>query len=159
MIASQNHILRAVLMLQLEVGERLTAVPGTKAYGAMTIIMAYHYRIEFRFQVSRDLFVPQPAVESVALRLTPLEKPPVSVSDVTLFKKLVKSAFQHRRKMLRHAVNRLLPGSSDLLEKQTGIDLKRRGETLNLQEFAFLSDALIDCGYSTFQSSVELQAK
>ena len=142
LIAHHGNITRAVIMVQSEVGGRLTASPGTKAYGAITAILAYHYGVEALFEVGGDRFVPRPAVDSVVLRLTPHPHPPVSVRDAAMLTVLIKAAFQHRRKMLHHAVNRLAPGSAGCLSDRTGIDLKRRGETLDLVEFAVLADAL-----------------
>ena len=146
LIVHHDRITRAVVMVQGEVGGRLTAVPGTKAYGAISVIMAYHYAIESLFHVGGDRFVPRPAVDSVVLRLTPHARPPVEVADVAWLTAVIKAAFQHRRKMLHHAVNRLAPGSAGHLSHVTGIDLKRRGETLDLAEFAVLADALRDYG-------------
>lgn len=142
LITHREKISRAVVMVQHEVGGRLSAPPGTKAYGAITAIMAYHYGVESLFRVGGDRFVPRPAVDSVVLRLTPHERPPVSVKDAGLLNVLIKAAFQHRRKMLHHAMNRLVPGSAGYLTDHTGINLKRRGETLDLSEFAALSNAL-----------------
>ena len=142
LIAHRERVGRAVLMVQHEVGGRLAALPGTKAYGAITAIMAYHYGVESLFRVGGDRFVPRPAVDSVVLRLTPHERPPVSVEDADLLNVLIKAAFQHRRKMLHHAMNRLVPGSAGYVSDLTGINLKRRGETLDLGEFAALANAL-----------------
>ena len=144
LIAHRARIKCAVLMVQHEVGGRLAALPGTKAYGAITAIMAYHYGVESLFRVGGDRFVPRPAVDSVVLRLTPHERPPVAVEDAGLLNVLIKAAFQHRRKMLHHAMNRLVPGSAGYVSDHTGINLKRRGETLDLGEFAALSNALRD---------------
>ena len=144
LIAHRARIKCAVLMVQHEVGGRLAALPGTKAYGAITAIMAYHYSVESLFRVGGDRFVPRPAVDSVVLRLTPHERPPVAVEDPELLNVLIKAAFQHRRKMLHHAMNRLVPGSAGYVSDHTGINLKRRGETLDLGEFAALSNALRD---------------
>ena len=142
LIAHRAEVRCAVIMVQHEVGGRLTARPGTKAYGAITAIMAYHYDVESLFRVGGDRFVPRPAVDSVVLRLTPHSRPPVAVRDAGLLNIVIKSAFQHRRKMLHHAMNRLVPGSAAYISDHTGIDLKRRGETLDLNEFAALADAL-----------------
>lgn len=146
LIAHHGKVTRAVIMVQSEVGGRLTATPGTKAYGAITAILAYHYGVEPLFQVGGDRFVPRPAVDSVVLRLTPHHRPPVAVRDAAMLAVLIRAAFQHRRKMLHHAVNRLASGSADYLSDRTGIDLKRRGETLDLAEFAALADALREYG-------------
>lgn len=142
LIAHRANIRCAVIMVQHEVGGRLTARPGTKAYGAITAIMAYHYDVESLFRVGGDRFVPRPAVDSVVLRLTPHDRPPVAVRDAGLLNDVIKASFRHRRKMLHHAMNRLISGSAGYLSDHTGIDLKRRGETLDLNEFAALADAL-----------------
>ncbi|MCY3772827.1 MAG: 16S rRNA (adenine(1518)-N(6)/adenine(1519)-N(6))-dimethyltransferase RsmA [Gemmatimonadetes bacterium] len=146
LITHHGKITRAVIMVQGEVGGRLTASPGTKAYGAITAILAFHYGVESLFHVGGDRFVPRPAVDSVVLRLTPHDRPPVDVRDPSLLTVLIRAAFQHRRKMLHHAVSRLAPGSAAYLSDRTGIDLKRRGETLDLAEFAALADALREYG-------------
>ena len=146
LITHHGKIRCAVIMVQSEVGRRLTASPGTKAYGAITAIMAYHYGVESLFQVGGDRFVPRPAVDSIVLRLDPHPRPPVAVRDADTLTVLIRAAFRHRRKMLHHAVNRLVPGSAGYLSDRTGIDLKRRGETLNLVEFAALADALGEYG-------------
>ncbi len=142
LITCHGKITGAVVMVQSEVGGRLTASPGTKAYGAITATLSYHYGVESLFHVEGDRFVPRPAVDSVVLRLTPHDRPPVDVRDASLLTTVIRAAFQHRRKMLRHAVSRLAPGSDGYLSDRTGIDLRRRGETLDLAEFAALADAL-----------------
>ena len=144
LIDHREKIRRAVIMVQHEVGGRLSAHPGTKSYGAISAIMAYHYGMESLFRVGGDRFVPRPAVDSLVLRLTPHKRPPVKVRDANLLIVLIKAAFQHRRKMLHHAMNRLVPGSAGYLSDQTGINLKRRGETLDLDEFASLANALYE---------------
>jgi 16S rRNA (adenine1518-N6/adenine1519-N6)-dimethyltransferase len=136
-------IVRAVVMVQEEVGERLTASPGTKAYGALSVIIRYTYRIRTAFRVAAGNFMPRPAVQSAVLVLEPHAAPPVSVRDADLLFRLVKSAFQQRRKMLHHAVARMTPdGRTEPLSAGTGIDLSRRGETLSLDEFALLANAI-----------------
>ena len=89
-------------------------------------------------------FIPRPEVESVVLRLTPLAEPPVVLKDPPGLFRLVKDTFQQRRKMLHHAVNRHAPGAVEQIARQTGIDLRRRGETLTLAEFAELANAIYD---------------
>ena len=135
-----------ILMTQEEVGLRLAAEPGTKAYGALTVIVRYAYDVERLFRVGPGNFVPRPAIQSVVLRLTPHLEPPVNVCDEALLIRVIKASFQHRRKMLHHAVNRLLPESADAVAEQSGIDLRRRGETLSLDEFGRLTDTLRQSG-------------
>tara|TARA_B100000029_G_scaffold516824_1_gene635356 strand:- start:74889 stop:75749 length:861 start_codon:yes stop_codon:yes gene_type:complete len=142
MIKNHGRMERAVVMLQSEVGSRLTATPGTKEYGAITSIIGYYYALESLFHVDSGRFAPRPAVKSVVLRLTPHASPPVNVRDVNLLINLIKAAFQQRRKMLHHAVNRLNPGCASDISEYTGINLNRRGETLDLVEFSALANAL-----------------
>lgn len=144
LITHRKVIREVVIMIQLEVGSRLVAKPGTKSYGILSIVMPYYYRIESLFNVAGGNFMPRPDVESAVLKLTPLDKPPVAVNDPTRMFRLVKDAFQQRRKMLHHAVRRHAPDGVPEIIERTGIDLKRRGETLTMQEFAALSDAIDD---------------
>ena len=142
----RSVIRHVVLMTQEEVGQRLAADPGSKAYGALSVIVRYAYKVEKLFRVAPGNFLPRPAVQSAVLRLTPYPKPPVDVCDEGLLVRVIKASFQHRRKMLHHAVNRLLPESAETVTEQSGIDLRRRGETLSLDEFARLTDTLRKSG-------------
>lgn len=135
-------IRRAMLMTQEEVGRRLTAPPGGKIYGALSVIVQYAYHVRPLFHVSAENFLPRPAVQSIFIMLTPHASPPVHVHDETLFYQIIRGAFQHRRKMLHHAITRISQGSSDVVENRTGIDLRRRGETLSLDEFARLANVI-----------------
>lgn len=137
-------IRRAVIMTQEEVGQRLTAQPGGKTYGALTVVLQYAYNIKPLMRVASGSFYPRPAVQSVVTELTPHAHPPVDVHDETFLRHIVRAAFQHRRKMLHHAVKRVSEGDIDMVAARTGIDLKRRGETLSLNEFARLANVLWD---------------
>lgn len=135
-----------VVMVQKEVAERLCAKHSTKDYGAITVMCRYFTEPEIIRTVPAGLFVPPPKVDSAVLRLRVLDKPSVEVKDEKIFFRTVKAAFSQRRKTLLNclASNFDLPKDelSNLLEK-IEIDPKRRGETLDLNEFARLSDALI----------------
>ena len=144
LIAHRRVINKAVIMVQNEVGNRLVATPGTKVYGILSIVMPYYYRIESIFRVAGGNFIPRPDVESAVLQLTPLADPPVKLRDPSQLFTFVREAFQQRRKMLHHAVNRHAPGAVEEISHQTGIDLKRRAETLTLEEFAELANAIYD---------------
>jgi len=143
-ITHRKVIKQAIIMVQNEVGTRLVATPGTKAYGILSIVMPYYFQIESLFRVAGGNFIPCPEVESVVLRLTPLAEPPVVLKDPSGLFRFVKDTFQQRRKMLHHAVNRHAPGAVEQIARQTGIDLRRRGETLTLAEFAELANAIYD---------------
>ena len=144
LLQAKENFSTLILMVQKEVGERICATPGTKKYGALSVFVQYHSRIEMICQVSSECFSPQPKVDSVVLRLDILDTPAVSVKDEQFFFKVVKAAFSKRRKMLINAI--LDIGiSKDILVKvlgEAGVDPKRRGETLSLEEFGRLSDLL-----------------
>jgi len=145
------HLLKAkekfstlILMVQKEVGKRILATPGSKNYGALSIFVQYHTQVEEICEVSRQYFFPQPKVDSVVLKLNILESPAVSVKDEPFFFQVVRAAFAKRRKMIINALSNI-GVSKDRLTRvlvEAGIDVKRRGETLSLEEFGRVSDFL-----------------
>ncbi len=139
-----------VVMMQKEVAERITAAPGSKAYGSLSIAVQYRMQAEVAFIVPKTVFVPQPNVDSAIIKLTRREKPAVSVKNEAFFFEVVRSAFVQRRKTLWN--NLLIHfGKDDQTRErltaalaEANIDPKRRGETLSLEEFARLADCLND---------------
>jgi len=136
-----------LLMVQAEVAERLMASQGKKAYGSLTVLTQYYTDVRGVMRVSPSAFYPKPRVDSVVLKLEPLPTPRVAPRDVALFFRLVRAAFGHRRKILVNALMQSDWVALDRQELQTvlmraGIDPSRRGETLTLQEFQSLADAL-----------------
>lgn len=133
-----------VLMVQKEVAERMSADPGGKDYGALSLLVQYYSRPEIITIVPPHCFMPQPKVESVVIKLSVYEKPPVDVLDLELFFRIVRDSFSQRRKTLSNSLKALgLP--KELLEQafeSVGIDPVRRGETLSIQEFAALSNEI-----------------
>lgn len=126
-------------MLQQEVVERMTAGPGGRDYGRLSIMVQYHCRAERLFTVPPGAFNPAPKVYSAVVRLTPHETPPVELRDPEQFAKLVTQAFGQRRKTLRNNLKGLLDATQiDAL----GIDPTRRPETLSLEEFARLANCV-----------------
>ncbi|QKI80635.1 dimethyladenosine transferase [Kroppenstedtia eburnea] len=138
---------RIVIMIQKEVAERLTASPGSKAYGSITVATRYYAETEWVTKVPAHVFVPRPQVDSAVIRLKIRQRPPVEVRDEALLFRVIRAAFGQRRKTL---LNALSTGAVDGEGKETisrvlsetGIDPKRRGETLSLEEFALLSNRL-----------------
>jgi 16S rRNA (adenine1518-N6/adenine1519-N6)-dimethyltransferase len=134
-----------VVMVQKEVAERMNANPGKKDFGALSVAVQFYCDTEIVAKVPRHLFVPQPNVDSIviALRVRPERK--YKVEDEDLFFKIVKASFGQRRKTLLNSLT-----SMGILDKTdisavlsvAGIDEKRRGETLSLEEFARLSDCM-----------------
>ena len=134
-----------VVMVQKEVAERITAKPGTKNYGAISVLCQFYTILEYVTTVPADLFVPPPKVDSAVVKMEFRDVPAVEVKDEKLFFRTVKAAFSQRRKTLLNCLTANFPKSkaeiSDLL---TGIEIEptRRGETLTLEEFARISDLL-----------------
>jgi len=132
---------RLVVMIQKEVGDRLKAKPGTKAYGSLTVGVAWRASVESAGKVPPTVFYPAPAVESEVLVLRPRR---IDVGDPAVFREVVKAAFGMRRKTLRNALKGLAVPAGDISSFLTacGVDPDRRGETLSVEEFARLSRAL-----------------
>lgn len=134
-----------VVMVQKEVAERMNAQPGGKDFGALSVAVQYYCDTEIVAKVPRHLFVPQPNVDSIviALRVRPERK--YKVEDEGLYFKVVKAAFGQRRKTLLNSIASMGNLSKDMVKEaleEAGIDPKRRGETLSLDEFANLSNVI-----------------
>ncbi|WP_035054742.1 16S rRNA (adenine(1518)-N(6)/adenine(1519)-N(6))-dimethyltransferase RsmA [Carnobacterium pleistocenium] len=136
------------IMMQKEVAERITAAPGSKAYGSLSIAIQYHMKAEVAFIVPKTVFIPQPNVDSAIIKLTRRATPSVVVKNEKSFFALVRSAFVQRRKTLWNNLLIRYGKEESTREKLTqalavtNIDPTRRGETLSLEEFARLSDAI-----------------
>ena len=89
-----------VVMMQKEVGDRIVAKPGTKNYGSLTLAIQYFTTAEIVLHVPKTVFIPQPNVDSVVVRLRKREKPIVEVKDESFFFKVIKSSFGQRRKTI-----------------------------------------------------------
>lgn len=143
-IEARAHIRRMVFMLQREVADRLLAAPDTEAYGALSAQVQILCRVGRVCQVGRGAFVPPPQVDStvVLLEPLPLNRPLYPVRDLARYSQTVRAAFGQRRKTLRNALGAVFgPAAAQALEA-AGLDPRRRGETLDLQEFARLANAL-----------------
>ncbi|MEH7376043.1 MULTISPECIES: 16S rRNA (adenine(1518)-N(6)/adenine(1519)-N(6))-dimethyltransferase RsmA [Bacillaceae] len=137
-----------VCMLQKEVADRISARPGTKDYGSLSIAVQYYTEAETVMIVPKTVFVPQPNVDSAVIRLTRREHPAVTVTDETFFFQVTRASFAQRRKTLLNNLTSQLPEGKqkkeDILQalSASGIDPARRGETLSLEEFGRLSEEL-----------------
>jgi len=135
------------LMIQKEVAERLTAQPGNRTYGAMTVLCNRHFTIEILRKVSRYCFSPVPGVDSAVIQCTPRNPDFLDPREEDHFVALVKAAFSKRRKTLFNALRlsgRFGPDESLLAEAmgQCSIEPSRRPETLNMDEFRELARCL-----------------
>lgn len=134
------------IMIQKEVAERINAEPNCKEYGALSVLVQYYCNTRIIRRVPPTCFIPRPKVESIVIRLDRLEAPRVSAKDIKFMFELVRAGFNMRRKTLWNAA-KTLKVSKEKLEiafEKSGIDPKRRAETLTLQEFAILSDCIYD---------------
>lgn len=141
----RQKLIKAVLMVQKEVGDRLIAQPGDSAYGQLTLQAQYWFNIFPVTVVSRSAFYPSPAVDSMVLELLPREQPAVSVQNLSFLSRLIKTAFLHRRKTLYN--NLKLGGLADpeVLEHTlmaAGISLQQRPQEVSMQQFGALANAL-----------------
>lgn len=134
------------VMIQREVARRICAQPGTGDYGAFGIFVNYYMEPELLFDVPPSCFVPQPKVTSSVIKLRKREKPPVEVKDEKLLFKVVRAAFNQRRKTL---VNALSSAFGNLnkneiinLVENAGYDCRIRGENLDIGGFAKISDEI-----------------
>ena len=139
-IRSKINFDKITLMMQKEVGERFSAKPGNKAYGSITVFLNYYFDIKKEFVVSRNLFTPKPNVDSVVVTLT--MKNGRIANNEDLFFKIVRSAFQYKRKNIR---NNLKNYDLKLIEevlKKYNLDLTVRAEQLDLDIFIDIADKL-----------------
>ncbi|MDR2465445.1 MAG: 16S rRNA (adenine(1518)-N(6)/adenine(1519)-N(6))-dimethyltransferase RsmA [Streptococcaceae bacterium] len=150
LIESSLEIQDLVIMMQKEVADRISAVPSTKAYGSLSIAIQYFYEARVAFIVPKTVFTPQPNVESAILHLHKREKPLVDVLDDEAFFKLTRAGFVLRRKTLWNNLLHVYGKTESIkawlteaLEKSE-IDPKRRGETLSIEEFAKLSNTMVE---------------
>lgn len=133
------------VMIQKEVADRMAAAPNSKAYGSLSLAVQYYTEAEVVMTVPKSVFMPQPNVDSSILKLTLRENPPIEVADEDFLFSLIRASFVQRRKTLRNNLNRFLKDKYDKEDISSilaaaGIDGSRRGESLNMQEFATLAN-------------------
>jgi 16S rRNA (adenine1518-N6/adenine1519-N6)-dimethyltransferase len=131
-----------VVMVQREVGDRLAAGPGDPAYGAVSLKVAYRSSVRVLRRVGPSVFWPEPKVESIVLRLD-RRSPPVATPRPVLFQ-LVEEGFRQRRKTMASALVRLGHGRDRVtaVMDRAGLDPRVRAETLGLEDFSRLAEAL-----------------
>lgn len=142
MIFSSIPVKEMVLMVQNEVANRLSAKPGSKDYGAMSVLLGYYYEIEKLFFVSRSSFEPVPNVDSAVIKLSK-RKPKEEVNDVEFFKKLVRDAFFMKRKNLRNNLKQYDLKKIDKVLSSYGLSLQDRAENVPLICFVEIANTLI----------------
>ena len=135
------------VMIQKEVADRLSAIPGQKNAGAITYSVYYYAEVNNITKVLRDSFIPSPNVDSEVIRLKLRDKPPVEVKNKELLFKVIKYAFMQRRKTLVNALENtdLFKNKGEVLEilNKLEINEKIRGEALTLKQFAQITNLII----------------
>ena len=122
-------------MIQKEVAERIASKPGNKAYGILSVLLQAYYDIEYLFTVDEHVFNPPPKVKSAVIRMTRNERKHLDC-DETLFKQVVKTAFNQRRKQMRNSLQPLVRKGNPLLEEKI---FTKRPEQLSVEEFVELT--------------------
>ncbi len=127
------------VMFQREVAERITASPGGREYGRLSVLAGWRTTAKRLFDIPPSAFVPRPKVTSSVVQLIP-RRGPVAPADLADLQAVVRAAFSQRRKMLRSSLKNLGP-PPEVLGEAAGIDLSRRAETLSVEEFCALARA------------------
>lgn len=142
LLEQQLPLKRLVVMVQKEVAERMTAGPGAKDYGPLSLALQYYSEPRLALSVPARDFMPAPKVDSMVVVCEKREQPPVD-ADPKLFFQVVRAAFSQRRKMLSNCLKSLGLSSDQVktLMERAGIDGKRRGESLSMEEFGKLTKA------------------
>jgi 16S rRNA (adenine1518-N6/adenine1519-N6)-dimethyltransferase len=134
-----------VLMVQKEVADRIASGPGTKAYGTLSVWCQVHGRVIDKVQVSPEAFFPRPKVRSTVLKIELYPQPLVAREEIPVLRGLVRAAFGQRRKTLGNVMSTWLKAGRDDIEqflRSQDIDPQRRGETLSVENFIGLAQAL-----------------
>lgn len=131
------------VMMQKEVADRIKAGPGSKAYGAISAAVQYSCTAEKVTDVPKTVFVPQPKVDSVVLKLKIRGEKAVEVQDKELFFECIRAGFGQRRKTLLNSLQTVKGTDRETIASSleaAGIDMRRRAETLTLEEFGKISN-------------------
>jgi len=148
LIAYRPVISEAVLMFQKEVADRVVATPGGKDYGIPSVLAGMFAAISKALSVPASCFYPAPKVDSVVLKMAFRKTPLIDLSNTEIFFKVVKAAFAKRRKTLlnnlksAHGLGEVTVPALEAALSRSGIDGNRRGETLTLEEFGRLANAI-----------------
>ena len=126
-------------MIQREVAQRMASAPGNKSYGILSVLMQAWYDVEYLFTVDEDVFNPPPKVKSAVIRMT-RNKVDNLGCDAVLFKRLVKTVFNQRRKMLRVSLKQMFPNHAASVEFYTREMMTKRPEELSVLQFVELTN-------------------
>jgi len=132
-------------MLQKEVVQRMSAVPGNKRWGRLSVMVQYHCQVEMLFLVGSGAFRPAPKVDSAIVRLKPHRNKPTAVKSTATFEQVVISAFGQRRKTIRNSLSKLI-SETDIADLQ--LNPKHRAEQLSVEDFVKIANFLEEQSHS-----------
>jgi len=135
----------AVFIIQYEVAQRIVSGKGSKDYGILSVVLNYFADIKYCFKISRSVFYPKPKVDSSVIHIR-FNKEQNSAIDDRLFIKVVKASFGNRRKTLKNSLSNSIFGNCDF--ENSGINLSKRAEELNIEEFLTLTKFLSTGDYA-----------
>ncbi len=130
-------------MIQREVAQRIASAPGNKAYGILSVLIQAWYRVEYLFTVDEHVFNPPPKVKSAVIRMTRNEVTDLGC-DEQLFRRVVKTVFNQRRKMLRVSLRQLMPGGPATEAMLSSDMMTARPEQLSIPQFVKLTNMVAD---------------
>jgi 16S rRNA (adenine1518-N6/adenine1519-N6)-dimethyltransferase len=148
-LEEREHFSTLVLMVQKEVADRIASAPGRKAYGTLSVACQVHGRVVDKVAVAPEAFAPRPRVHSTILKIELFSQPRLGSEQLPVLRGLLRAAFGHRRKTLGNTMGGWLKRSRGEVEhflRARGIDPVRRGETLAVDEFVALAEALAGSG-------------
>ena len=138
----QLPIDKMVLMVQKEVGNRFQATPHMKEYNSLTIFLNYYFEIKKILDVSRNVFLPRPNVDSIVVQFT-RKKCQMNVKDKKLFFKLIKDSFKQKRKTIKNNLRQYNLENIEMILKKYGYDLSVRAEDLSIDIFVEIANSLL----------------
>ena len=142
-VDARHDIRHCVVMIQKEMADRIVAAPGTKEYGAIGVMLRTYVNVSTVIKVGAGSFLPPPKIDSTVIKLVPLAQPRTPITDDKHYSKVVHAGFGQRRKTLRNALKAIFdPEKVEAALATTKIDGIRRGETLDIAEFAALAAAI-----------------
>ncbi|MFH1640937.1 MAG: 16S rRNA (adenine(1518)-N(6)/adenine(1519)-N(6))-dimethyltransferase RsmA [Candidatus Omnitrophota bacterium] len=141
LLGTKDKIETIILTVQKEFAKRIVSNPGSKEYGSFSCFVQYHTKAKILFYVKNSCFFPRPKVDSAVLELSIQHAPTVRVEDEKLLFKIVRAAFNKRRKIMKNSLKDIIPQQKlELFFKKYYIDPKIRPEKLSLQDFANLTN-------------------
>lgn len=141
LIKTNLHFDNIVMMVQKEVGDRFSTVPGSREYGSITVLLNYFYDVKKEFFVSKKEFIPEPKVDSVVISFKE-KKNRLKVENFDFFERIVRDSFQYKRKNIKNNLKQYDLNVIDEILKEYGFDLNVRAEMLSVDVFVKISNAL-----------------